>query len=124
MRYPNVEPNVQVVIVMARCSLNGREFGIRFEETTTGHWTGDWAFGLKGETAKKEGYDRTEVRGDFRLAPTYPGCPHCGAASVFRCECGKVACWDGSSNLVECVWCGKTGTLGGMVDCLNARADR
>lgn len=96
-------PNV--VIIMARCRHSGQGFGIRFEEKSRSQWVGDWAFPVKEQVAKKEGYDRSEIRGTFSFDEAYPGCPHCGAKDLFKCHCSKVACWDGESRTVVCPWC-------------------
>lgn len=115
-------PNV--MIVLARCSKHGKEYGIRFEEIAKQHWVGDWAFDIKKAMARKEGYDKGEMRGRFDFSPEYPGCPHCRATSVFLCVCGRVACWDGETRQVRCVWCGQILELGGQVESLRAGRDR
>jgi serine/threonine protein phosphatase PrpC len=89
-------------VVVARCSQNGQDFGIRFEEQQRGHWIANWAFPHK-ET---------------------PGCPHCDAPSIFQCVCGKVACWDGKSQAVTCPWCDTVVQLRDQIDSLSARTDR
>ncbi len=109
-------------VVMARCSQSGRGFGMRFEEQGHGHWIADWAF---DETpARKEQSNRGEITGDLKFAADYPGCPHCGAPSIFQCVCGQVACWDGESRTVTCPWCGITVELRDLIESLSARADR
>ena len=113
----------KVVIVLARCSRNREPLGIRFEEQAAGRWLGNWAFAVKATTAKKEGYDRSEIRGGIELAPAYPRCPHCQAASIYKCACGQVACWDGESRTVTCPWCGATGELRGHIASLSGGSD-
>jgi hypothetical protein len=119
-----MNPIPHVVIVLARCSQNRQGFGIRFEEKAASRWSADWAFAIKETTARKEGYDRAEIRGAFGSDPAYPGCPHCGARGIFKCNCGKVACWDGERRVVTCPWCGSTGGLSGHVESLRAGNDR
>lgn len=115
-------PNV--VIVLARCARERGNFGIRLEEVSRGTWVADWAFPVKERTARKEHYDRGEVRGNFSFAPAYPGCPCCRAISAFKCACGKLSCWDGVARVVHCPWCGNRGELGGTVDSLSTSGDR
>lgn len=113
-----------VVIILARCSGHGTDFGIRFEEQEPGSWVADWAFAIREAAARREGYDRTEIAGTFGFAPAYPGCPACAAPGLYRCPCDRAACWDGSSRTVTCPWCGRSGTLTGKVDRLHAEGDR
>lgn len=113
-----------VVIVVARCSRGQGSFGIRFEERAPGEWVGDWAFAMKEASAKREGYDRGEIGGDLAFDAGYPGCPHCRAVSIFKCGCGKVACWDGETRRVTCPWCRSTGEMRGQIESLGAETDR
>jgi len=119
-----MNPLPKVVIVVGRCQRTRQGFGIRLAETDPGCWSGDWAFALSEQAARKEGYDRTEIRGQFLIADTYPGCPHCGTGAIFQCSCGKVACWDGESRKVKCPWCGQTVKLSGAINRLSAGGDR
>jgi Zn finger protein HypA/HybF involved in hydrogenase expression len=101
-----------VVIALARCRRLKDIFGIRFEEKHSGTWNMTWAFKIKEEKAKKEGYDHDVIKGSFFLDNTYPGCPHCGAKNIFICEsCGKVVCLSGEISKVTCSWCGNIGIL-------------
>ncbi len=111
-------PNV--VIVLARCGKEKKSFGLRFEETTPGTWTADWAFAIPEAQAQREGYDLGEIKGNFAFASTYPGCPHCGGQSVLKCSCGKVSCWDGQQKKIICPWCGAQGEIKGKVDSLRS----
>ena len=112
----------EVVIVMARCQRNRQAFGIRFEQSG-GQWIGDWAFALKESAAKREGYDRSRIAGEFGFAATYPGCPHCRNPEIVRCGCGKVACWDTAPSVV-CPWCGVASRVEGVIEALEAGGDR
>jgi hypothetical protein len=113
-----------VVIVLARCSRSRQGFGIRFEEMQQRQWVADWAFALRETTARKEGYDRGEIAGAFAFAAVYPGCPYCGVRGIFKCGCGKVACWDGETRTVGCPWCGIRCELRGHIESLGAGSDR
>jgi len=114
----------KVVIVVARCSQHRRDYGIRFEEVAAGQWGGTWAFALQAAAAQREGYDKTELRGTFGFNDDYPGCPYCRSESIFRCGCGKVACWDRVVQQVTCPWCNSMGTLQGAIDSLSSAGDR
>lgn len=114
---------LNVVIVLGRCRSQGALFGIRFEECGHCHWIGDWAFAIRERTAKRERYDSGEIAGSFEFSPVYPGCPDCGSKCLFRCSCGKVACWDGESRQVKCPWCKQMGLLEGSVDHLSIDQD-
>ena len=111
-------------VVMARCSRSGQGFGIRFEEKGRGRWVADWAFDDTEAPVRRERYDRGEISGVFEFDAAYPGCPHCGAPSIFQCVCGKVACWDGESHAVTCPWCGTSVELRDPIGSLSASADR
>jgi len=109
---------------MARCSQDQQGFGIRLEEKDRDQWLADWAFAIKETAARREGYDRGEITGDFGFDATYPGCPHCRAPSIFQCVCGKIACWDGEHRVVTCPWCGATVELRGQIESLKVGRDR
>jgi hypothetical protein len=114
---------LNVVIVIARCHDTRETFGVRFEEKSQHRWVADWAFAIKDAVAKKEGYYQGEISGIFEFETGYPGCPYCHAISIFRCGCGKVACWDGQHRTVTCPWCSTTGELSGTVESLSVRGD-
>jgi hypothetical protein len=115
-------PNV--VIVMARCCQTRQSFGIRFEEKVRGQWTAYWAFPIKEASAKKEGYDTSEISGLFGFDSAYPRCPYCSSATLFKCSCGKVACWDGEHRKVICPWCRNKVELDSTVESLSVGKDR
>jgi len=115
-------PNV--VVVLARCIRKKEPFGIRFEEIEHGKWVADWAFPIKDEAARKEGYDRMEITGSFAYDQNYPGCSHCHAKAIIQCQCGKLACYDGESKLVTCPWCGVKGKISSEVTKMQAGIDR
>ena len=116
-------PNV--VIVLARCAHNVGLFGMRFEEKAQNQWLTDWAFAIKERAAQREGYDQGQIAGYIGFEPSYPGCPYCGARSIFKCgTCARVVCWDGITREVTCSWCGATGVLSGHIESLTAETDR
>jgi transcription elongation factor Elf1 len=111
-----------VIVVTGRCSKMKQGFGIRFEETGEGLWTATWCFALSDNVARREGYDKQEIKGSFRFAKEFPGCPHCGNQDFFLCSCEKVGC-KGSSDQVTCPWCGRSGIVQGTAEKVSAGRD-
>jgi hypothetical protein len=118
-----MEKKLNAVIVLCRCRRHRLLFGIRFEEKNRERWVADWAFPIKEQAARRERFDATDIVGSFVLTEAYPGCPGCRAFNVFRCSCGKVACWDNETKRVTCPWCNQSGMLDGVVDRLAAGGD-
>lgn len=116
------KPNV--VIIFSRCCRLGNSFGVRFQERDKNVWLADWTFSITEKSAKKERYDLNQIDGTFGFLSGYPGCPFCEAKSLFVCQCGKVACWDGISMNVTCPWCDTLIQLGDVVKSLNSSLDR
>jgi hypothetical protein len=112
-----------VVIVMGRCGQSKRGFGMRFERREGNVWVATWAFPLRDDVAKREGYTKTEISGQFGFDQAFPGCPHCGSRSFFKCQCGRASCWSGEGRTVTCPWCGGSGEVGGAADQLSAGED-
>jgi hypothetical protein len=115
-----------IAIVLGRCTRDKGSFGLRLERAGPETWQMTWAFAIKETVAKKEGYDCVVLEGSFDVSESYPGCPHCGAGSIFRCsdDCGVVGCWDGRSRQVRCPGCGQMIELGGDLTSLDAGSDR
>lgn len=115
---------LKVAIVFARCQANRQPFGIRFEQAGTRTWAGVWAFPMREETAKREGYDRTHISGEITLTAAYPGCPHCRSASIVRCgSCTHVTCLNAERHEFACPWCGNQGHVSGSIDHLDVGGD-
>lgn len=97
-----------LVIVTGRCSVTRAGFGIRFEwHEEPQQWWATWAFAISESAAKREGYEKSQINGSFVIHPTFPGCPHCQAASFFQCGvCRKVGCLTAGVVSVTCPWCG------------------
>lgn len=113
-----------IVIVCARCGHTANGFGIRFERSGEARWSATWAFPLKESSARREGYDRSEISGTIQLDPSYPGCPHCSQAAIVRCgSCGKVSCWNGEERVVTCPWCKRQAELAGPITSLTSTND-
>jgi len=113
-----------VVIALARCVHSRSNFGVRLELKAHRTWVADWAFPLKESAARKEGYDRTRIEGRFRIDTAYPGCPFCSAHFLVQCECGRVSCVSGASEVIRCPWCGNEGRISGRASSLGVGKDR
>jgi hypothetical protein len=85
---------------------------------------GHMVLAIKDSVAKREGYERAEMSGSFTLSDGFPGCPHCSAYGFFRCDCGKLGCWNGESRTVTCPWCSARIELGGEITNLAGGTDR
>ena len=70
-----------VVIVMGRCGVTQKGYGMRFERRGSANWVATWAFSIKESLAKKEGYENSSVEGSFSFDEEFPGCPYCSAKS-------------------------------------------
>ena len=93
-------------VVMARCGKSGKLYAIRAQQSENG-WQLTWAFALDESKAKREGYDKTSVKGQISFSNEFPGCPHCGADAIYQCgKCNKISCYAGTESKVVCKWCG------------------
>ncbi len=114
-----------IVIATARCSSKLGMYGLRLERVSLSNWAVTWAFAIKEQAAKKEGYDQTRVMGSMSMAEAFPGCPHCRAKAFFKCgACGKLGCWNGEDRTVTCPWCNTKTPLTGEITSLDAGTDR
>ena len=119
---------LEVVVVMAKCNNYKNSFGIRLEKQegkwmSKDKWIADWAFAIKENQAKREGYDKQNISGAFGFADEYPCCPHCENPGLYKCGCGNVACWDGRAEKVTCPWCGANLELEGEINNLDVGGD-
>lgn len=104
----------EAAVVLCKCGKHHKTYGIRAEKNGRDDWTFTWAFPIKDSSAKREGYDRTVVKGNIAFTENYPGCPYCGAKGWVLCSsCGHLNCFDGTLNgdLFTCDWCGASGTI-------------
>jgi len=113
-----------VVVVTSRCRHSRQTFGVRVEEVKSQDWHATWAFAIKDDAAKREGYSKAILRGRFAIDHQYPGCPGCTGKGLVKCQCGQLSCFDGETREFTCPWCNRGGKLGGAVDNLSARGDR
>jgi len=104
-------PNVR--IIFARCNDLHHGFGIRVEEKELSNWCCDWTFPLTKQHARREKYHETIIQGNIFVDTQYPGCPHCGSKSIYKCgNCGKIACWNSEDLTVVCPWCNRKANMG------------
>lgn len=87
-------------------------YGMRLEKTGHDRWLTTWAFPIKESSAKREGYDKVQVKGDISFADDYPGCPYCGGHGLTLCSCGHLSCTILRNNIFTCEWCGTQGQIG------------
>lgn len=98
---------VNARVMLAKCSYN-KLYGIRVEQNEN-KWLMTWAFPLDEKKAHSEGYNKTQLTGDFEPAEKYNGCPYCGAKYFVLCgSCGKISCYNNEKK-VKCNWCGVSG---------------
>ena len=69
-------PKKKVAIGIVKCPASGRLYGVRTEEQGA-KWVATWAFPIKPEAAKREGYEANQFPPDIAYDRAYPGCPYC-----------------------------------------------
>lgn len=101
-----------VEITLAKCHKTKKLFGIRNEKMSDGKWHQTWAFPIDPDKAKREGFDKKKISGQFVAEDEYK-CPHCGTRAWSQCgKCGKIYCDDTKIGEVStCPWCGNSGKL-------------
>lgn len=93
-------------ILLFKCSKANQVYGVRIQKMKDEDWWRTWAFKIKPNNAKSEGYDKTPIQGNLNVTGEYPGCPYCGAVGFVQCgKCKKVSCYNGETSLT-CPWCG------------------
>lgn len=112
---------MEAKVIMAKCEKYKDAFGIRIQKEQTA-WLITWAFEIDEKIASKEGFgSASSMKASLVFSGDYPGCPHCGANSMFTCgKCGQVSCWDGNE-MTTCAWCGNK-TKVKIVDELNIKS--
>ena len=103
---------IDAVVVLAKCGDSYKTYGLRVERTGPNQWLVTWAFPIKDASAKREGYDKTTVKGNIDFTNEYPGCPYCGSRAQTLCSCGHLSCTVLSNGIFTCEWCGTQGQLG------------
>ena len=102
----------EAVIVLAKCGETHKTYGMRVEKIGKDNWLVTWAFPIKETAAKREGYDKTTVKGAIVFSDEYPGCPYCGGKELTLCSCGHLNCTVIKNGVFTCEWCGTQGQLG------------
>ena len=105
---------IEAAVAMCKCKESHKVFSVRYEKVKPDLWKYTWAFPVREDTAKREGYDSTLIKGMIIPEENYPGCPYCGSKYFVVCSCGKLNCKTPkpNSNEFTCEWCGMTGILG------------
>ena len=62
----------EAVVLIAKCGESHKTYGMRLEKTGHDRWLTTWAFPIKESSAKREGYDKVQVKGDISFADDYP----------------------------------------------------
>lgn len=104
------EQNGEAVIILCKCGRYHKAYGIRTENIGN-NWICTWAFPIKEGSAKREGYDKTSIKGSITFANEYPGCPYCGGNNLTVCSCGHLNCTMLKDGRFTCEWCGAQGEI-------------
>lgn len=102
----------EAVIVLAKCPQAHKTYGMRVEKQRPDGWKITWAFPIKESAARREGYDKTTIRGNIAFSGEYPGCPYCKQTAVTLCSCGRLNCTHLNDGVFTCEWCGTRGAIG------------
>ncbi|MCL2054423.1 MAG: VWA domain-containing protein [Oscillospiraceae bacterium] len=68
---------MNIGIGIAKCLKNDNIYGVRVEEIQKDKWEATWAFPIKPEVAKREGYTEQVFPKNLTYGKEYPGCPYC-----------------------------------------------
>jgi uncharacterized protein YegL len=71
-----MKPLLNGAIGIAKCQKSGKIYAVRVEERGK-KWYATWAFKIREEVAKREGYNEQSFPSDIQYDKEYPGCPHC-----------------------------------------------
>ena len=108
---PYIRRGPEARIVLCKCKESRKTYGVRVEKAQDG-WNCTWAFPISAESANREGYDKTMLKGDLGKTPEYNGCPYCGTKVFVVCNsCKKLNCQIIKGETFTCEWCGSTGRL-------------
>lgn len=98
-------------IALCKCKESKKIYGVRLEKAQGG-WNCTWAFPVSMDSARREGYDSTILKGNIGMVPEYNGCPYCGTKLFVVCaSCQKLNCQIITGSTFTCEWCGFTGSL-------------
>ncbi len=98
-------------IALCKCKESKKIYGVRMEKAQEG-WNCTLAFPISSDSAKREGYDSTILKGSIGRTPEYNGCPYCGTKVFVVCDaCKKLNCQIITGETFTCEWCGNTGRI-------------
>ena len=97
----------EAVVVLCRCGIVQKTFGITAEKVGPDSWKFVWAFPMKETGVNRKGHDKTEIKGRLLASAEYPGCPYCHNKNIVVCDCGRIGCDNGRANYYKFPWCGK-----------------
>jgi hypothetical protein len=69
------QKGIKVGVIISKCSKFKELFGIRIENLESNNWVCNWAFKIKEDVAKREGYDNNKITGNFFIKFRVPGMP-------------------------------------------------
>lgn len=67
---------VSAVVGLVKCPATKKLYGVRID-TSTETWKATWAFPVREDVAKREGYSENEFPPNIEYDIKYPGCPYC-----------------------------------------------
>ena len=113
------------MIVIAKCGVHRKAFGIQFVLRPHGIWEADNVLAAPENRDAGRG-GSSQLTGSFTLGPRYPGCPFCDNESFYQCSsCGHLNC-QGTAEVsagrtyVRCGNCSAAGYIDGELDSLDA----
>ncbi|MCL2086119.1 MAG: VWA domain-containing protein [Oscillospiraceae bacterium] len=103
---------INVAVGIAKCPNTKKIYGVRVEERRS-KWYATWAFPIKPETARREGYVENDFPSDLKYDSKFPGCPYCGKREDLAGSTKKAA------NIVFII--DTTGSMTGAIDSVKER---
>jgi ribosomal protein L40E len=110
----------RIVFGVFRCKNTLKEFRVKIEEPSSGIWSLTQASPIEG--GLKAYHEKLDIEGNFEI-DNYVGCPYCGAPGVIHCFCGRIFCWDSTTEQNKCPWCNEIGNISGTFNNMKAGAD-
>lgn len=106
---------INVAVGIAKCPNTKKIYGVRVEERYPKQWYATWAFPIKPETARREGYEENDFPSDIMYDSTFPGCPYCHKREELAGSAKKAA------NIVFII--DTTGSMTGAIDSVKERVE-
>ena len=102
----------EALVVLSKCGEVHKTYGIRTEKKSVDSWAFTWAFPIRESSAKREGYDKSSIRGNIQCTEEYPGCPYCKQRNFIFCSgSGHINCYVVKGDTFTCEWCSMQGKL-------------